>query len=90
MLNAKVCLFVNGDQVITHRNDWKGASSVAFFSAPNFSDWLRESPKRMSVTTVLFTSFIRQGLHQNMFSGTYMFPDRLFRVFGIAGLCTHK
>lgn len=67
MLNARVCLFVNGDQVITQKNDWKGASSVAFFSAPYFSAWLRRCPKRVFVTTVLFTSFIRQGLHQTIF-----------------------
>ena len=53
--------------MITQRNDWKGASSVAFFSAPYFSAWLRRCPKRMFVTTVLFTSFIRQGLHQKIF-----------------------
>ena len=32
MLNTRVCLFVNSDQVITQGNDWKGARSVAFFS----------------------------------------------------------
>ena len=39
----------------------------SLFLCPLFFRLVAKCPKRMFVTTVLFTSFIRQGLHQKIF-----------------------